>query len=84
MEGAPHNDEAIRAELKALLLEAYSSPHFEDVHDKIVDKAEDLQRKYPDYADYELYHLMIGSTTENSGKFDFPAGDSVEEFIRSL
>lgn len=52
-------------------------------HERLVDKAEELQAKYPDYDDYELYHLLIGSTVRDRAKFDFPGSDSVEKFIDS-
>jgi hypothetical protein len=48
----------------------------------ITEKAQELRDKYPDYAEYELYHLLVGSTPKESlEKFDFPGSDSIERFI---
>ena len=52
-------------------------------HDKLVNKARNLQAKYPDYEDYELYHLLIGSTVYDRPEFDFPGEDSVQKFIEA-
>ncbi|MBI2465639.1 MAG: hypothetical protein HYV66_00165 [Candidatus Sungbacteria bacterium] len=52
-------------------------------HDRVVNKARELESIYPDYGDYELYHLLIGSTTRDRSKFDFPGEDSVQKFIDS-
>ncbi|MBI4118825.1 MAG: hypothetical protein HY452_01010 [Parcubacteria group bacterium] len=51
------------------------------LHDRVLDKAKELRDKYPDYEDYELYHLFIGSTTRDRSKFDFPGEDSVRKFV---
>ena len=50
-------------------------------HDKVISKARELESIYPDYSDYELYHLLIGSTIDDRSKFDFPGEDSVQKFI---
>ena len=54
-------------------------------HNKIVDKAEELKSKYPDYESCRMYHVLVGSTPVMSDMnyFDFPVGDSVVEFINS-
>lgn len=45
----------------------------------------ELQEKYPDYHDYRLYCVLIGSTPEKKcSKFDFEGDDSVENFLESL
>lgn len=54
-------------------------------HDEILKYSHDIQKKYPDFADYELYHLLIGSTpSKPCSKFDFPDDDSVESFLNVL
>ena len=52
-------------------------------HEAMVDKAEELQSKYPDYRDYRLYHLLISSTVGECSKYDFPGEDSVELFLET-
>jgi hypothetical protein len=64
--------------------------------DKVFDKIENwddsevyifltkLQEKYPDHADYRLYHLLDSSSLFKScSKFDFPGDDSIEKFLRA-
>ncbi len=47
--------------------------------------AEHLKQKYPDYKQYELYYLLIGSAPhEHKPFFDFPDQNSVRGFIESL
>lgn len=47
-------------------------------------KAKELESRYPDFLDYRLYHLLIGSTpSKKCSKFDFPGEDSIEKFIQS-
>ena len=39
-----------------------------------------LQVRHPDYSQYQLYHILIGSTLEGD-KFDFAGEDSIAKFI---
>ncbi len=52
----------------------------------MVTRARELEVQYPDFRDYELYHLLIGSTEipESSTQWDFPGNDSIEAFLRGL
>ncbi|MEK7500569.1 MAG: hypothetical protein AAB642_00380 [Patescibacteria group bacterium] len=52
-------------------------------HEVMVDKAEELQSKYPDYREYRLYHLLISSTVGECPKYDFPGEDSIELFLET-
>lgn len=71
-------------EAQNLILDAQKIDIF-GTQDKIVDKANFLKDKYPDYNDYRLYHLMIGSTPEKVLPFfDFPGEDSIMNFLRTL
>lgn len=47
--------------------------------------AEQLRLKYPNFNDFLLYHVMVGSTpADKKTEFDFPGTDSVVKFIKSL
>jgi hypothetical protein len=92
-------NEVLLAELGALwdeFLSGREDSEFED-HGKMVefingisDKqgnkiSQGIKDKYPDYRNYELYHLLVGSTPSiPCEKFDFPGDDSIERFIRSF
>jgi len=53
-------------------------------YEELCDFAGELKKKYPDYFDYRLYHVLIGSTPwAPCLKIDFPGDDSVEKFINS-
>ncbi len=56
--------------------------------DEVAWMAEGLRIKYPDYESYAFYHILSGSTIDESIapiKYeDFPGEDSVELFIDSL
>lgn len=83
MEGAPDEKQILLEELKSKRLSLYKESH--DIHDKIFVKAKELQNKYKDYYDYELFHLLIGSTLPKPvPNFDFPGEDSIVDFLRSL
>jgi hypothetical protein len=82
----PIEKEALVSELKELLMAAYNSDEVLDSysnHEFIVKKASELRIKYSDFNDYEMYHVLIGSSKECT-KFDFPGDNSVEKFLRSL
>ncbi len=76
--------EAVRAEIRKILSEAYSGDRME-TYDKVADFGQKLREKYKNYDQYELYHILSGSTLIKApDNFDFPGEDSVELFIRSL
>ena len=84
MEGAPENRDVLVAELIELRRRMTKSDPF-GFNDKVIEKSEELNEKYPDALYYELYHVLIGSTPpEYVNKFEFPGDDSVEKFFRSL
>ncbi|MCX6701674.1 MAG: hypothetical protein NTX96_00570 [Candidatus Zambryskibacteria bacterium] len=87
MEGAP-NEEVLLTELKTLLHEAQDEDRLKNtyyVQDEIVKKVKGLRKKYPDWQNYRVYHLLVGSDLlEPTKYFDFPGDDSIEKFIRSL
>ncbi|GEM_PF-4279405 len=49
---------------------------------RVYDKVEEIRKNHPDYQQYRLYHLLVGSTPEkDADKFDFPDEDSIENFL---
>ena len=94
MEEAPKTNEQIVQECKTILEDLYERdykdirPEYKFLTHAMVDKkAEELRRKYSDFKEYELYHVLIGSSAvpgEGFKEFDFPGEDSVENFIHSL
>jgi hypothetical protein len=80
-------DEAEIVRIKEILAHAmHDSGDIETLYNKVRKFAHHLQATYPDYARYELYHVLVGSTPrpeDKNGK-DFPGDDSVEEFIKNL
>ncbi len=74
---------AILAELRQMLSELYHHDQFA-IHDRVVDFHIHLKRRYPDFAMCRLYHLVTWSSLAGEvNRFDFPAEDSIEAFIRS-
>lgn len=68
--------------LRPIINKAYEN---EKEYSIIVNFAKKLQNKHPDYQNYRLYHLFIGSTPpEDCPKFDFEGEDSIEKFLTSL
>ncbi|MES3005195.1 MAG: hypothetical protein V4690_03770 [Patescibacteria group bacterium] len=60
---------------------------FFDMYKRVTDKATEIKNKYPDYINYRMWHVLVGSTVDEknpSTKFDFPDKDSLADFIRSL
>jgi len=53
-----------------------------EIMHKIVTWTNSIKEKYPDFQDYELYHVAFGSTPDHCTKMDFPGDDSAEKFIR--
>ncbi len=84
MEKINNQEEKIIEELRFLRAQAYDRGTM-DFHERVIVKADILQEKYPNFLDYKLHHLLIGSTFSGDLKeFDFPGDDSVELFFRSL
>ena len=58
------------------------------IRNKIVAFKDHLQQNHPDYANYEVFHVMAGSTTESLPdqliQEDFEGEDSVEQFLEKL
>lgn len=69
--------QALRDKLRAL----YRRDQYE-IHERVLVFHDELKRKYPQAREYLLFHLISGSTfIDFNGHFDFPAPDSVEDFI---
>ena len=78
--------ENIAQELYNLRVSAIERDGWE-AQDRIVAMANRLKLKYSDHEEYEMFHILIGSTPDEGKqftKFDFPEEDSVASFIRSL
>lgn len=73
------------AEIKSKL-DATFDKNMIGIYQKTCDFACELQKKYPDFQTYRLYHLLVMSTVGEGDcdKFDFPRNDSVEKFIDKL
>ncbi len=52
-------------------------------HRLINDYTEELMKHFPNYTEYKLFHLLVGSTIddEKSPFFDFPGEHSIERFL---
>ena len=85
LEGDPKAE--IAADLaakRALILAEKNDPDFE-IYNKLVAFVENLQSAYPDYENYELYHLLAGSTPmKQCPNFDFPDNDAIAKFIEGI
>ena len=72
---------AIKEEFREKLRALYRRDQFA-IHAKVLAFHDELKMKYPDAREYLMFHLISGSTLRSfNGKFDFPPGESVEEFI---
>lgn len=88
------NEHGKEVEKQGLLEEARSLRHdiyTDEAHaiqvlDRVVQKAKELREKYPNYTQYQIYHLLIGSTPPEGTDIyeDFPGDDSVVEFLKKL
>ncbi len=76
------SDEIQKAtELRARLTALYKRDQFE-IHDKVLVFHDKLKKKYSDYLQCRLYHLISGSTMKTPYvRFDYPGEDSIEQFI---
>lgn len=80
-------DEEKIAEIKTKLDAAFDKDEdIANIFQKTSNFARELQKKYPDFRNYRLYHLLILSSVGEGDcdKFDFPGDDSVEKFIDEL
>ena len=69
--------------LEKVLKELYERNRF-GFYEAVVNKAEELMAKHPDYKDYLLFHLLIGSTVEGEcANYDFPGEDSIKLFLET-
>ena len=76
--------EILVTELKKLRTESYTKDS-SGFHSKIIKKVDELRTKYPDYKNYEMYHVLIGSSIPRGvimKNFDFPDKE-IERFLRS-
>lgn len=60
-----------------------------DAYNEIYKIGAELEKKYPNFRDFYLYHLMIGSNDSELGRrafslFDFPGEDSIVKKLSDL
>ncbi len=53
-----------------------------DFHERLIARIEYLRSRHPDYDDYLMYHLVIGSSEARPDKLDFPGEDSLYEWMK--
>ena len=85
MEEETHRETLVR-ELKKKLEMAYEMD-VTKAHKRVLEFADVIRKKYSDYSECRLWHLLILSTISDNTKitrFDFPGDDSIEKFIKSL
>ncbi len=69
------------AELHRKMRALYSHDQYA-IHDRVLTFHDHLKEKYPDYRQYQLVHLISGSTVQGPFvRYDFPGEDSVEAFV---
>ena len=75
-------------EMREAFYKAASNTKLFEFQDKLVEYANYIKTKYPNWNNYIVFHILIGSTppddNPNLTKYDFPEDDSVEKFIRSF
>jgi hypothetical protein len=78
-------EDPMKQKIKSKILEAYKRD-LNGTSERILAYNDMIKQKYPDYRNYQLYHVLIGSTPieEKTKLIDFPSPDSVEEFIETL
>lgn len=81
------NKAELALQLKKIVSSLYEQDdlnnNFEN-HKKITEFITKLQKTYPNYQDYLLYHLISFSTPSKiSTQFDFPGEDSIEKYLKS-
>jgi hypothetical protein len=65
------------------LLQAFQAEPLE-AQERVVDFTRELRARHANYADYVLYHVLVGSTpSARCRRVDFP-GHEVEHFVRHL
>jgi len=86
MEEAPKSREEIIEELKVLVRNFYKPEKTDDYH-KMVEFSQGLRQRHSDVENYELFHLLIGSSPKTGDnaptEFDLKGEDSMENFIRN-
>lgn len=72
-------------ELKGIWNRAMSGKGAADVFGRSAKFVVGFRKKYPEYTKYKLYHLLAGSTVEDSSGMELDTSDEeLEKFIRSL
>lgn len=57
----------------------------EKTQNRLTEFSDKLREHYPNFEDYRLWHLLVGSTPKSEKfLFDFPGEDSVQTFIENL
>ncbi|MEX2052320.1 MAG: hypothetical protein WD991_01315 [Candidatus Paceibacterota bacterium] len=82
--------EKIKTKIQNTLSDLYTQvlgEKFDELLLDIVNKASDLEKKYPNRDEYGVYHALISSTQDVNLKVvydDFPGEDSIELFVERL
>lgn len=70
---------------RAILYKSFSREELNKFQEELVKYIkENIRIKYPNYANYVVYHILVGSTVLDDVELieeDFPGDDSVEKFL---
>ncbi|OGF25510.1 hypothetical protein A2331_01430 [Candidatus Falkowbacteria bacterium RIFOXYB2_FULL_34_18] len=73
----------LRKELRCVLKDLVGETKFEDFQNQIIKISNHYKTDYPDFNDYQMYHILVGSTScDGYPKYDFPGDDSIEKIIK--
>lgn len=85
-EQEPHVTERVRSLVSKVYGSEAGGDDYEEGYNRSAEFARELQKKYPDYKRYRVWHVLIGSTPDESGiiEEDFPGEDSVIDFLEKV
>lgn len=70
-------------EKRVALYKSFSIEKLREFQSKLIKYIDNIRLKYPNFDNYVLYHILIGSTVPNDITMeDFPWDDSVEKFLK--
>lgn len=84
----PNNPKSKIEKIKEERIALYASFSLEKItefQDKLIKYIKDIKLKYPNFNNYVLFHILIGSTVPDDITLiedDFPWDDSVEKFLK--
>ncbi|KKR91296.1 MAG: hypothetical protein UU95_C0034G0018 [Parcubacteria group bacterium GW2011_GWC2_42_12] len=87
LERAEEEEKRITGEVIATRNDLYHLPgKMAEVHDRIQGIIQKLEKKYPDFQEIYLFHVISGSTTDRQkcASFDFPGNDSIVKILEDL